>query len=133
MKIKEIFRISIFSFIFILLSCKDNSRKDNNFLNIEDAQKFSKSAPLSAREARKILENYLNKVNRSSRKYSKCYVRDGEYYFLRLTPYLRSTHDGYKINAINGMIQRVHNYDIIKPPYASEEQQLLFVSENESE
>lgn len=128
MKIKEIFRISVSLFILMLNSCKDN-----NFLNIEDAKKFSNDSPLSAQEAHKILENYLNILNISSRKYNRCYVRNGEYYFLRLIPYRKSTYDGYKINATNGMIQNVHKCDIITPPYTGEEQLFLFVRENESE
>ena len=123
MKIKDLFLISSFLSLFILSSCRDD-----NFLNFEDAQKFSASASISALEAREILKNNLNKINKDIRQYPCCFIKGNEYYFLRGKPHRRSMY-GYKVSATNGMMREVYNCAVTIRPYTYQEQQLLFVDE----
>lgn len=126
MKINKLFILNAFLFLFILPSCRDD-----NFLNLKDAQKFSENAPISAPEAREILKKQLNSINKDIRKYPYCFIKNNEYYFLRGMNHRRSMR-GYKVSAINGMVRSVYNYNLIIRPYTYQEQQLLFIHENKS-
>lgn len=98
------------------------------FLDIQEAKQFSMNMPISAKNARNLLEKKLiedggNYV--TLRVYTAyCFVFNGKYYFLREDKLWRI--DGYAVDAQTGEIQRIRVKKRIHHPYTSKEQKALF-------
>lgn len=100
----------------LLVSCREKG-----FLSLEEAVAFSEHAPLSASDAYARLENHLNAQGRLANPFTRCVIRDNEYYFL--TQFSKTQElDGYAVHAHTGKVRRVRDSRHVRYPYSVEEQ-----------
>lgn len=97
------------------------SCREKGFLSIDEAVAFSEQAPLSAADAYARLEEHPKVRERRAAPFSRCVIRDNEYYFLKRFSKTQEL-DGYAIHAHTGKVRRDRNNRHVLYPYSVEEQ-----------
>lgn len=102
----------------MLVSCREKG-----FLSLDEAVAFSNHAPLSAADAYDRLEDHLNGQGRLADSFSRCIIKDNEYYFLNQFSKTLEL-DGYAVHAHTGKVRRVRDSKHVRYPYSVEEQNI---------